>query len=211
LQGSALLAGGAAAAAALPVDALAAGVPKEHAAAWLALLAPSTPADLATYAPVALTPAELTTLKAALARLIPADAHGPGAVEAGAFVFIDRALKGPNAAQLPLYQGGLAAFDTAAGSGGFAALAAAKQDALLAKAELDELAGVPAGFFAVLLEHTRQGMFSDPIYGGNVGFAGWDLIGYPGVRLVWTAEDQAINAVIKPEHKSIADVGGTPS
>ena len=35
----------------------------------------------------------------------------------------------------------------------------------------------------MLLEHTREGMFSDPIYGGNVNFAGWDLIGYPGIKL----------------------------
>ena len=43
-----------------------------------------------------------------------------------------------------------------------------------------ELAGDPGGFFATLLEYTRQGMFADPIHGGNAGFAGWDLIGYPG-------------------------------
>ena len=31
--------------------------------------------------------------------------------------------------------------------------------------------------------HTIQGTFGDPYYGGNANFVGWDLIGYPGVRL----------------------------
>ena len=30
--------------------------------------------------------------------------------------------------------------------------------------------------------HVLQGTFGDPHYGGNRGFVGWDLIGYPGVR-----------------------------
>jgi hypothetical protein len=40
--------------------------------------------------------------------------------------------------------------------------------------------------------HTWQGMFGDPKYGGNVGFAGWDLIDYPGVRLGMSPEDQRL-------------------
>ena len=40
-------------------------------------------------------------------------------------------------------------------------------------------------------EHTLQGMFSDPYYGGNADFIGWDMIGYPGVRLATTAAQQA--------------------
>ena len=48
-------------------------------------------------------------------------------------------------------------------------------------------------------------MFSDPIYGGNVNFAGWDLIGYSGIKLVWDAEDQALDAIPEPEHVSVAE------
>jgi len=54
-------------------------------------------------------------------------------------------------------------------------------------------------------------MFSDPIHGGNVDFAGWDLMGYPGVKLVWSAEDQAVNSTPKPDHISVAQYGGTAS
>jgi gluconate 2-dehydrogenase gamma chain len=35
-------------------------------------------------------------------------------------------------------------------------------------------------FFRVLRQHTIEGMFSDPMHGGNAGLIGWQLIGYPG-------------------------------
>ncbi|WP_227004006.1 gluconate 2-dehydrogenase subunit 3 family protein [Salicibibacter halophilus] len=38
-------------------------------------------------------------------------------------------------------------------------------------------------FFAILRQHTMEGMFADPIYGGNDGQKGWKLIGFPGARL----------------------------
>jgi len=164
----------------------------------------ATPVDLDSFVPNHLTNAELTTLKAALDRIIPSDELGPGANEMGAFVFIDRSLGGLHKDALAVYQGGLAALDAAAGSGGFAALDADKQDAMLTDAEGGKLEGAPAGFFTTLVAHTREGVFSDPIHGGNVNFAGWDLLGYPGVKLIWTAEDQAINSTPKPEHISVA-------
>ncbi len=169
----------------------------------------ATPVDLESYVAVNLTSAELTTLKAALDRIIPNDELGPGANEAGVFVYIDRALGGRSAASLPLYQKGFAALDTAAGSGGFAALSADKQDEILKTAESGDLAGDPGGFFATLLSDTRVGMFADPVHGGNVNFAGWDLMGYPGVKLVWSAEDQGVNSTPKPEHISVAQFGGS--
>jgi gluconate 2-dehydrogenase gamma chain len=39
-------------------------------------------------------------------------------------------------------------------------------------------------FFAILYQTVMQGMFSDPIYGGNRDKAGWKLIGFPGVVAV---------------------------
>jgi gluconate 2-dehydrogenase gamma chain len=167
--------------------------------------------DLATYAPVNLTDTELTTLKAALDRLIPNDDLGPGANEMGVFVYIDRAIGRNPDALSSTYQQGLAALDTAAGSGGFAGLDAAKQDEILTSAEAGKLEGDPGGFFATLLQQTREGMFSDPIYGGNVGFAGWDLIGYSGIKLVWDAEAQALDAIPEPAHVSVAEFGGSAS
>jgi gluconate 2-dehydrogenase gamma chain len=38
------------------------------------------------------------------------------------------------------------------------------------------------GFFDSLVLHTRQGFYSDPVYGGNKDFIGWKVIGYPGPK-----------------------------
>ena len=39
-------------------------------------------------------------------------------------------------------------------------------------------------FWGVLYQTVMEGMFSDPIYGGNRNKAGWKLIGFPGVVAV---------------------------
>src|SRR6185503_8347042 len=63
-------------------------------------LPPRVLAQAARNAPyVNLTPAEAATLEAVVARLIPADANGPGALEAGAARYIDGALGSALAAQ----------------------------------------------------------------------------------------------------------------
>jgi gluconate 2-dehydrogenase gamma chain len=36
-------------------------------------------------------------------------------------------------------------------------------------------------FFAMLYENVMEGLFADPIYGGNKDKAGWKMIGFPGV------------------------------
>jgi gluconate 2-dehydrogenase gamma chain len=44
---------------------------------------------------------------------------------------------------------------------------------------------VPArAFWTVVYQTVMEGMFSDPIYGGNRNKAGWKLIGFPGVIAV---------------------------
>ena len=35
-------------------------------------------------------------------------------------------------------------------------------------------------FLPLLVMHTRQGFYADPIYGGNKGRIGWQVIGFPG-------------------------------
>jgi len=37
-------------------------------------------------------------------------------------------------------------------------------------------------FFPMLVLHTRQGFYSDPVYGGNRDHVGWEVIGFPGPR-----------------------------
>ena len=53
--------------------------------------------------------------------------------------------------------------------------------------------------------HTIDGTFCDPYYGGNANFIGWDLIGYPGVRVAVTAEQQRMGVVVPPYHRSAYD------
>jgi gluconate 2-dehydrogenase gamma chain len=210
LQSGGVVAGSAlAAGVAFPSRALAAGVPAEHVPAWLELISRAVPPLLDDYAPVALSDTEIATLRAVVGRLIPTDDLGPGADDAGVHVFIDRGLAGPNAAVLPGYQAILAALDAGAAGDGFAAATPERQDELLTELEAGELADAPEDAFVLVLEHTREGMFGDPVYGGNQNFAGWDLIDYPGIKLLWTQADQEIDAVVKPQHLSVEQFGGT--
>ncbi|HEY7173168.1 MAG TPA: gluconate 2-dehydrogenase subunit 3 family protein [Vicinamibacterales bacterium] len=160
-----------------------------------------------------LTATEADLLEAVVERLIPTDANGPGAKEARAAHFIDRALGGALAASRPVYASGLEALDRYAQSSrrkGFLQLSPADQDAVLSDCEKGTATGFNGGstnFFSTLLAHTRQGMFGDPYYGGNANFVGWDLIGYPGVRTMVTAADQRAleSGQLKPNHRSAYD------
>ena len=158
-----------------------------------------------------LTPLEADILDAIVARLIPTDASGPGATEARAARYIDRALGGALASFREVYRGGLAAVDAYARSSkgaAFTQLSPQNQDAVLTNLERNTATGFAAGsaaFFNVVLSHTIQGTFCDPYYGGNDRFVGWDLIGYPGVRLIATANDQKMEAPSSPTHMSAYD------
>ena len=142
---------------------------------------PATPTQLE--ALETLTAAEADTLEAIVARLIPTDENGPGAAEARAAHYIDRALAGPLRSSREAYAAGLAAIDAYAQSKKgalFARLSAADQDAVLTDMEKNVATGfVPnaATFFNLVRAHTIQGTFCDPYYGGNANFVGWDLIG----------------------------------
>jgi gluconate 2-dehydrogenase gamma chain len=155
-------------------------------------------------APVSLTPAEAETLRAIIARIIPADENGPGALEARADRYIDRALAGALKTQRSTYTAGLAAIDAYAQSAkgsAFAKLSTSDQDLILTEIQSDRATGFAAGgsgqFFNLVRTHTIQGTFSDPFYGGNENFIGWDLIGYPGARVVVSPNLQRMD--IKPE------------
>jgi gluconate 2-dehydrogenase gamma chain len=39
-----------------------------------------------------------------------------------------------------------------------------------------------SAFFDLIHNNTMEGMFADPIYGGNRNMAGWKLLGFPGTR-----------------------------
>jgi gluconate 2-dehydrogenase gamma chain len=154
---------------------------------------------------------EAQTLDAIVARLIPTDENGPGATEARAAHYIDRQLAGPLKALRGTYAAGLAALDEYAKDkkgAVFAKLSAPDQNAILAEMEKNAATGfVPdaASFFNLLRTHTIEGMFSDPYYGGNANFAGWDLLGYPGIRMGVTAADQRMSTKPETARKSAYD------
>jgi gluconate 2-dehydrogenase gamma chain len=67
----------------------------------------------------------------------------------------------------------------------FAELSAEAQDAMLSNLEggkLDLDGADAKTFFKMLWQNTKEGMFSDPIYGGNKDMAGWKMLGFPGAR-----------------------------
>jgi len=147
-----------------------------------------------------LTAAEAATLEAVVARLIPSDENGPGATEARAAHYIDRALTGPLRFFREAYAAGLAAIDAYAQSSkgaAFARLAAPDQDVVLTDVENNVATGfVPsaAAFFNLVRNHTIQGTFCDPYYGGNANFVGWNLISYPGIRWGVDEDEQHLKA-----------------
>src|SRR5215472_13115265 len=85
-----------------------------------------------------LTAGEADTLEAIVARLIPTDENGPGATEARAAHYIDRALTGPLRGSRGAYAAGLAAIDVyaqASKGAAFAKLSPRDQDAVLTDME----------------------------------------------------------------------------
>ena len=162
---------------------------------------------------VALTATELATLDAICARLVPTDELGPGAKEARAAHYIDRALDGALASYRDDYSVGLAAINVYARSRkssarSFVDLSVEQQDALLGELEQDVELGFissSAAFFGLIRAHTLQGMFCDPVYGGNANMVGWDLIGYPGVRLSVAASEQNMSTPAKANRKTAYD------
>jgi len=163
--------------------------------------------------PEILTSTELATLEAICARIVPSDANGPGAKEARAAQYIDRSLGGALAPYRDDYTVGLAAVNVYAHMKNFkvrsfAELTPPEQDALLAEMEQDVELGFiesSANFFNLIRSHTLQGMFCDPMYGGNANMVGWDLLGYPGVRLSVAAAEQNMSTPARPNHKSAYD------
>ena len=179
------------------------GVPSARSADSLALQQSREPLEH-------LTAAEGDILDAIVARLIPTDANGPGATEARAARYIDRALGGALASSRQAYASGLAALDRYARSSRgapFAQLSPTDQDSVLIDVETGAATGFTgssAAFFNLVRGHTWQGTFGDPYYGGNANFVGWDLIGYPGIRTTVTVEDQRRleRNELKSNHKS---------
>ena len=77
--------------------------------------------------------------------------------------------------------------------GDFAGLSEDDQDTIVGRLAEDELPGFDEfsgeAFFLTLRRHTAEGMFSDPVYGGNRGLVGWRLVDYPGAQRGYSPEE----------------------
>lgn len=155
-------------------------------------------------------PEEAAFIEAAIDRLIPADATGPSATEAGVQFYLDKQMNGAWGAGERLYRSGPWQAGTPSqgyqlpfipselirtGLRGimddikkkhrttFEKLSSADQDAYLKSLQTSEtdFGGVPGNvFFDSLWALTIEGYFSDPVYGGNKDMASWKMIGFPG-------------------------------
>jgi gluconate 2-dehydrogenase gamma chain len=139
---------------------------------------------------------ESNALTAFTERLMPGAPGMPGATEAGVLNYIDLALAGAYADQRDFYRRGLAQLDAycrKAHNDAFAKLPAAKQDEVITALEQGKAEGFtwPSGqaFFNTVRTHTIEGMFADPVYGGNKDFAGWRLVGFPGAHPAFSSAD----------------------
>jgi hypothetical protein len=73
-----------------------------------------------------------------------------------------------------LYDEGLAQLDSLS-PGGFAAAPSEQQIAIL-----EGLDAAGSDFFAALFDHTMEGTYSHPVYGGNQGYEAWKTFGFAG-------------------------------
>jgi len=164
---------------------------------------------------------EALIVAAAASRIFPSDDSGPGAKEAGVVIYIDRQLAGPygrdryrytegpfneNAPVEFGYQGKATPKETyregLKGLKGFDRLSPEEQDNQLRKIESSH-------FFALLRQNTIEGMFCDPVHGGNVDMVGWQLIGFPGPRMTNLEEaDKYYGQAFRPKPVSLEQASG---
>ena len=151
--------------------------------------------------------AQRKTVEAFVERLVPSDELGPGALECGAVNYIDQALSGALADEKSSFLQGLADVDDYARKtedAAFADLSPERKDAILKAMENGAIEGFDnaRAVFARFRRLTLEGMFSDPYYGGNTSFRGWDLIRYPGPRVAVSPDDQRMKVEIKAYRRS---------
>jgi gluconate 2-dehydrogenase gamma chain len=140
----------------------------------------------------------LALLQAIAARIFPTT-NTPGAIEAGAVDYVERAIAGPYRALRGDYRRGLRQLDLCAEATlgrPFVSLSAAEQDDLLAKIESGAAPQVEDGpqWFEMVRDHVLEGVFGEPAYGGNRDLIGWRLVGFPGHQFGYP--DPYINRVV---------------
>src|SRR5438128_2397728 len=139
---------------------------------------------------------DAATVAAFTERLMPGAPGKPGARDTGVLNYIDLALAGAYADLQDFYRRGLAQLDQYCREtyrDPFVRLNAGQQEAVITALEEGKATGftwpTAQAFFNTLRTHTMEGMFADPIYGGNKEFAGWRLVGFPGAQPDFTQAD----------------------
>jgi gluconate 2-dehydrogenase gamma chain len=129
-------------------------------------------------------------------RLMPGAPGKPGARDAGVLNYIDLALAGAYADLQDFYRRGLTSLEAycrKTNDASFVKLSTAKQDEVIAALEQGKATGftwpTAQAFFNTVRTHTMEGMFADPVYGGNKDFAGWVLVGFPGAQPLFSPAD----------------------
>jgi gluconate 2-dehydrogenase gamma chain len=141
---------------------------------------------------------DTATIDAFTERLMPGAPGQPGARDAGVLNYIDLALAGAYADWQDFYRRGCAALEEHCRktySKSFAQLSTAQQDSVITAMIEGKVSSftwpTSQTFFNTLRTHTMEGMFADPVYGGNKDFAGWRLVGFPGAQPAFTEADMA--------------------
>ncbi|MEK3780924.1 gluconate 2-dehydrogenase subunit 3 family protein [Paenibacillus sp. FSL R5-0810] len=167
--------------------------------------------------------------QAAVERIFPADDNGPGAKDLGVAFFIDHQLAGDwgfNARDYmhsPFYVGektqgyqgrinrreifyiGLRELQNYSQNKykkDFPALSPEEQDAVLTAFQNDEVNVTTisaSGFFNLLRSSTLEGVYSDPLYGGNKNMQGWAMRDYPGNQMTYTNIIEKDFTVVPPQ------------
>lgn len=163
---------------------------------------------------------EAVIVAAAVSRIFPSDDSGPGAREAGVVIYIDRQLAGSygrdryrytqppfedatpelgyQGKETPreIYRDGLKNLK------GFHLLPPEEQDKALRQIE-------SSVFFKLLRQNTIEGMFCDPLHGGNADMVGWQLIGFPGPRMSnYDDVEKHYGEAFRPKSASLSEVTG---
>jgi gluconate 2-dehydrogenase gamma chain len=151
---------------------------------------------------------EAATLESVIERILPPDEGFPGGVDAGILYYIDRTLTGYGSKLQRLYTLGLRDLDA------FCSLRFGRECRELSPEQRDETiseflgpplpapltqASAPKSvemerlqrLILVIREHCLEGLFCDPVYGGNREGIGWRLIGYPGAQWGYTEEQMS--------------------
>nr|WP_191271683.1 gluconate 2-dehydrogenase subunit 3 family protein [Neobacillus kokaensis] len=175
------------------------------------------------------TPEQFKIAEAVTERIFPKDDNGPGAKELGVAFFIDHQLAGDwgfNARdymQPPFYRGekvqgyqgrlkrrdifdiGLREIDNHSMQTfkkTFIELSGEEQDKILQDFEGDKVNVTtisPSGFFQMLRSATLEGVYSDPLYGGNRNMDGWKMRNYPGSQMAYADVIEKDFTKIKPQ------------